>query len=83
MSDDGLGLLTEVSLLPPEQVQDAGCRPRRIRGIGFLVEDLDSAYGRALDAGATDVHRATDSPGIPKNAQLKDPSGNHIGLYQG
>jgi predicted enzyme related to lactoylglutathione lyase len=51
--------------------------------IGFLVGDLDAAYKRALAAGATDVHAPMDIPGMPRVAQVDDPSGNTIGLYQG
>lgn len=51
--------------------------------IGFLVEDLDATYVRALAAGATDEHAPIDRPGMPRVAQVRDPSGNQIGLYQG
>lgn len=51
--------------------------------IGFLVEDLDATYRRALDSGGTDVHGPTDKPGMPRNAYVTDPSGNSVGLYQG
>jgi DNA-binding transcriptional MerR regulator len=51
--------------------------------IGFLVEDLESAYERALKAGATDVYKPRDIHGMPRTAQIRDPSGNQIGLYQG
>jgi len=51
--------------------------------IGFLVEDVDRAYERALAAGAGDVSVPQDVEGMPRNAQVTDPSGNHIGLYQG
>jgi predicted enzyme related to lactoylglutathione lyase len=51
--------------------------------IGFLVEDLDSAYERALSSGATDVYGPRVVEGMPRTAQIKDPSGNQIGLYQG
>jgi predicted enzyme related to lactoylglutathione lyase len=50
--------------------------------IGFLVDDLDHAYERALAAGATDVHGPREIRGMPRTALLKDPSGNQIGLYQ-
>jgi DNA-binding transcriptional MerR regulator len=50
--------------------------------IGFLVDDLDSAYKRALAAGAKDDHPPKDMPGMPRVAQVWDPSGNAIGLYQ-
>jgi len=50
--------------------------------IGFFVEDLDRAYARALAAGAGDVSGPRDIEGMPRNAEVTDPSGNHIGLYQ-
>jgi predicted enzyme related to lactoylglutathione lyase len=50
--------------------------------IGFLVEDLDRAFARALAAGATEIHAPRDIEGMPRTAQLKDPSGNEVGLYQ-
>lgn len=50
--------------------------------VGFLVEDLDRAYERALATGATEVYPPRDIQGMPRTAQLKDPSGNDIGLYQ-
>ncbi len=49
---------------------------------GFLVEDLHGTYKQALAAGATDVAGPQDIPGMPEIAQIKDPSGNHINLYQ-
>jgi DNA-binding transcriptional MerR regulator len=51
--------------------------------IGFLVDDLDAAYKRALAAGAKDDHPPKDLPGMPRVAQVWDPSGNAVGLYQG
>jgi DNA-binding transcriptional MerR regulator len=51
--------------------------------LGFLVDDLDRAYKRALAAGATDVYGPRDLEGMPRTAQITDPSGNDIGLYQG
>jgi DNA-binding transcriptional MerR regulator len=51
--------------------------------IGFLVEDLDGAYERALAAGAADVFGPRHIEGMPRTAQIEDPSGNQIGLYQG
>jgi DNA-binding transcriptional MerR regulator len=51
--------------------------------IGFLVEDLDAAYERALASGAASVHAPRDVEGMPRLAQVRDPSGNHVGLYQG
>jgi DNA-binding transcriptional MerR regulator len=50
--------------------------------VGFLVGNLDDAFARALAAGATEIHAPRDIRGMPRMAQLKDPSGNDIGLYQ-
>jgi hypothetical protein len=50
---------------------------------GFLVEDLEGTYKRAIAAGATDVAGPQHIPGMPEIAQVRDPSGNHINLYQG
>ena len=50
--------------------------------IGFFVDDLDRAYERALAAGAGGVSGPRDVEGMPRNAEVTDPSGNHIGLYQ-
>jgi predicted enzyme related to lactoylglutathione lyase len=51
--------------------------------IGFLVKDVDQAYERALSMGAGDVSGPREIEGMPRNAEVTDPSGNHIGLYQG
>jgi DNA-binding transcriptional MerR regulator len=51
--------------------------------LGFLVEDLDGAYERALAAGAVNVFGPRHIGGMPRTAQITDPSGNQIGLYQG
>lgn len=50
--------------------------------LGFFVEDLDRAFERALADGATAVEAPHDAKGMPRNAQIKDPSRNHVGLYQ-
>src|SRR5919202_1729680 len=51
--------------------------------LGFLVEKLDEAYERALTVGAVSVHAPRHIEGMPRTAHITDPSGNHIGLYQG
>jgi len=51
--------------------------------VGFLVEDVERAYERALDIGAGDVSGPQEMEGMPRTAQVTDPSGNYIGLYQG
>ena len=50
--------------------------------IGFLVDDLEATYTRALAAGAKSEHPPKDLPGMPRVAQIFDPAGNAIGLYQ-
>lgn len=50
--------------------------------MGFFCKDLDATYKKALKAGATDVHGPEDREGMPRVAQIKDPSGNDVGLYQ-
>jgi predicted enzyme related to lactoylglutathione lyase len=50
--------------------------------IGFLVENLDRAHERALTAGATEVYGPRNIQGMPRTAQIQDPNGNQIGLYQ-
>lgn len=51
--------------------------------VGFLVDDLDGAYRAALDSGGTDVHPPRELDGMPRHAQVRDPAGNHVGLYEG
>lgn len=50
--------------------------------VGFLVDDLDRAYRSALAAGGSEVQAPRVVQGMPRNAQLRDPAGNHVGLYQ-
>ena len=50
---------------------------------GLLVDDLDATHRSALAWGATEVVAPHDSQGMPRNAAVKDPSGNWIWLYQG
>jgi DNA-binding transcriptional MerR regulator len=49
---------------------------------GFLVDDLHATYKRALAAGATDIAGPQHIEGMPEIAQVADPSGNVINLYQ-
>jgi DNA-binding transcriptional MerR regulator len=51
--------------------------------IGLVVHDLDAAWARAKKAGAELVAPPEDTGGMPRNARLRDPSGNHLILYQG
>lgn len=50
---------------------------------GLLVDDLDDAHRRALDAGATEVTKPQEPQGMPRTSAVKDPSGNWVWLYQG
>jgi DNA-binding transcriptional MerR regulator len=50
--------------------------------VGFLVADVDEAHRQALAHGGTDVHGPRETPGMPRHAQVRDPAGNHVGLYQ-
>ena len=50
---------------------------------GLLVEDLDAALSRALDAGAVQAVATQDPEGMPRCCAVKDPSGNWIWLYEG
>ena len=50
---------------------------------GLLVDDLDATHKKALAAGATEVVEPRDAQGMPRNAAVKDPSGNWIWIYQG
>jgi hypothetical protein len=49
----------------------------------LLVEDLDASHERALAAGAAEVTGPHDTEGMPRNSEVRDPSGNWIGLVQG
>lgn len=49
---------------------------------GLLVEDVDTAHRRALDAGAAEVHAPVDTPWKPRWSCVADPGGNRIDLYQ-
>ncbi len=51
--------------------------------IGVLVDDLDTAHGRALSAGATEVLGPHDSEGMPRSSAVRDPDANVVWLYQG
>ncbi|MDQ0374190.1 VOC family protein [Cellulomonas humilata] len=51
--------------------------------IGGLVDDLDVAHRRALDAGATEVLGPHDTMGMPRSSAVRDPDSNEVWLYQG
>jgi predicted enzyme related to lactoylglutathione lyase len=50
---------------------------------GLLVENLDRAHQRALEAGAIEVYPPLEAPWKPRSSCVADPSGNRIDLYQG
>jgi predicted enzyme related to lactoylglutathione lyase len=49
---------------------------------GLLVDDLDAAHARALDAGAAQSHPPVDFPWKPPSSCVCDPDGNLIDLTQ-
>ncbi|RHA38982.1 MerR family transcriptional regulator [Cellulomonas rhizosphaerae] len=51
--------------------------------IGLLVDDLDAAHRRALDAGAAEVLGPHESQGMPRSSAVRDPDANVVWLYQG
>jgi len=46
-------------------------------GIHLYVEDADAVYERAIQAGATSLHKPVDQPYGDREASVKDISGNH------
>lgn len=61
----------------------AGDPGNDVAHVGFVVSDLDATWMRAEKAGADLVSPPADTGGMPRNARLRDPSGNHLILYQG
>ena len=59
-----------------QQPPTAGAR------FGLLVDDVDAAHQRALDAGGTEHHPPTDLAWKPRTSCVRDPSGNLIDLSQ-
>jgi DNA-binding transcriptional MerR regulator len=49
---------------------------------GLLVDSLEEAHQRALDAGATEFVAPHNADGMPRNSAVGDPSGNWVWLYQ-
>jgi DNA-binding transcriptional MerR regulator len=49
---------------------------------GLLVDDIDAAHQRAIDAGGAEVHPPTDFAWKPRTSCVRDPSGNLIDLSQ-
>ncbi len=50
--------------------------------LGYLVEDLEAAHARALEAGATEWYPPHDNPGAPRSSGIHDPDGNRVELWQ-
>jgi len=46
-------------------------------GIHLYVNDADAVYDRALEAGATSLHKPVDQPYGDREASVKDLAGNH------
>jgi predicted enzyme related to lactoylglutathione lyase len=49
---------------------------------GLLVDDVDAAHARAVDAGGVEVHPPTDFAWKPRTSCVRDPDGNVIDLSQ-
>jgi predicted enzyme related to lactoylglutathione lyase len=49
---------------------------------GLLVDDLDEAHAKAVNAGATEMMAPTTAQGMPRHSAVRDPSRNYIWLYQ-
>jgi DNA-binding transcriptional MerR regulator len=48
----------------------------------LLVDDVDAAHSRAIEAGGVEVHPPTDFAWKPRTSCLRDPDGNVIDLSQ-
>lgn len=59
---------------PNEHGQHLG--PDGATRFGLLVEDLDAAHRRALDAGAAEYYPPVDKPWKPRSSCVVDPSDN-------
>jgi len=49
---------------------------------GFMVDDLDVVFRKAIAAGATAFWEPRDSTAMPRNAKFADPDANEIFLYE-
>lgn len=49
---------------------------------GLLVDDVDAAHDRAIEAGGVAVHPPTDFAWKPRTSCVRDPDGNVIDLSQ-
>jgi hypothetical protein len=48
----------------------------------FLVDKIDSSFGRAQQLGAEVVEPVKPVPGVGRTAMLKDPTGALFGLFE-
>jgi predicted enzyme related to lactoylglutathione lyase len=53
-----------------------------ITAFGFVVDDLEGAHTRAVQAGAVEHFGPMDGGGMPRHSRFEDPSGNRIVLWQ-
>ena len=53
-----------------------------VSAFGFVVDDLDATYRRAIAAGASEHFGPIDEEGLPRHARFADPSGNRVVLWQ-
>jgi DNA-binding transcriptional MerR regulator len=56
--------------------------PMAATRFGLLVDDIDAAHQRALDAGGAEVHPPTDLAWKPRTSCVRDFDGNLIDLSQ-
>jgi len=57
-------------------ISDAGLRESMPAFLYVYVDDVDAAYRRALDAGATSIEEPVDLPYGDRRGMVKDPWGN-------
>jgi predicted enzyme related to lactoylglutathione lyase len=53
-----------------------------ITAFGFVVDDLEAAHARAVQAGAAEHFPPMDGGGMPRHSRVEDPSGNRMVLWQ-
>jgi predicted enzyme related to lactoylglutathione lyase len=49
---------------------------------GVEVDDVDDAYRRALELGASSLVEPTDNPGGVRSAYVRDPDGSIFSMYR-
>ncbi|MEU4160818.1 MerR family transcriptional regulator [Actinoplanes sp. NPDC026670] len=68
-------------LITLEEHDGAASRHEGTR-FGLLVDDVDTAHARAVNAGGVEVHPPTDFAWKPRTSCVRDPDGNDIDLSQ-